>query len=65
MDRFRISALQKSIDTGQLSEQNRQAAVNMLLKKAGIYLNGVTKRGKTDEADYYRQLIERYEMDVD
>jgi glycosyltransferase involved in cell wall biosynthesis len=65
MDRFRISALQKSIDAGQLSEQNRQAAVNMLLKKAGIYLNGVTKRGKTEEADYYRQLIERYAMDVD
>jgi len=64
MDRFRISALQKIIDAGQLSEQNRQAAVNMLLKKAGIYLNGVTKRGKTEEADYYRQLIERYAMDV-
>ncbi|WP_031437387.1 glycosyltransferase family 2 protein [Methylobacter tundripaludum] len=64
MDRFRISALQKIIDAGQLSEQNRQAAVNMLLKKAGIYLNGVTKRGKTEEADYYRQLIKRYAMDV-
>jgi glycosyltransferase involved in cell wall biosynthesis len=65
MDRFRISALQKIIDAGQLSEQNRQAAVNMLLKKATIYLNGVTKRGKTDEADYYRQLIARYAMNGD
>lgn len=62
MDRFRISALQKIIDAGQLSEQNRQAAVNMLVKKAGIYLNGVSKRGKTEEADYYRQLIERYKI---
>ena len=60
MDRFRIGALQKIIDAGQLSEQNRQAAVNMLLEKAVIYLNGLNKRGKTDEADYYRQLIERY-----
>jgi len=60
MDRFRISALQKIIDGGQLSEQNRQAALAMLLKKAGIYLNGVSKRGKTAEADYYQRLIERY-----
>jgi hypothetical protein len=30
MDRFRITALQKSIDTGQLSNENQQAAVNML-----------------------------------
>jgi glycosyltransferase involved in cell wall biosynthesis len=64
MDRFRIGALQKIIDAGQLSKQNRQAAVNMLLKKAGIYLNGVSKRGKTEEADYYRQLIERYKIDA-
>ncbi|MGZ8157201.1 MAG: glycosyltransferase family 2 protein [Methylobacter sp.] len=65
MDRFRISALQKIIDAGQLSEQNRQAAVKMLVKKATIYLNGVSKRGKLDEANYYRQLIERYAMNVD
>ncbi len=61
MDRFRIGALQKIIDAGQLSEQNRLAAANMLLKKAGVYLNGVNKRGKIEEADYYRQLIKRYE----
>ncbi len=65
MDRFRISALQKIIDADRLSEKNRQAAVTMLLKKADIYLSGVTKRGKNEEADYYRQLIERYAIDVD
>lgn len=64
MDRFRINALQKIIDTGKLSNENQQAAVNMLLKKAKIYLNGVTKRGKTDEANYYQQLIKRYELIV-
>jgi len=61
MDRFRINALQKIIDAGQLSAENQQAAVNMLLKKAAIYLNGVTKRGKIDEAGYYQQLIKRYD----
>jgi glycosyltransferase involved in cell wall biosynthesis len=60
MDRFRIHALQKIIDTGQLANENQQAAVNMLLKKAGIYLNGLRKRGKTDETNYYQDLIKRY-----
>jgi glycosyltransferase involved in cell wall biosynthesis len=60
MDRFRIKALKKIIDSGQLSNENRQAAVAILLKKAEIYLHGVTKRGKTDEAYYYQQLIKRY-----
>jgi GT2 family glycosyltransferase len=60
MDRFRINALQKIIASGQLSTDNQQAAVGMLLKKAEIYLNGVTKRGKMDEVGYYQALIERY-----
>ncbi|WP_370869876.1 glycosyltransferase family 2 protein [Methylobacter sp.] len=64
MDRFRISALQKIIASDQLSEQNQQAAITMLVKKAHIYLAGVTKRGKTDEINYYRQLIKRYVIDA-
>jgi len=62
MDRFRINALQKIIDDGQLSAENQRAAVTMLLKKVTIYLNGVTKRGKTDEASYYQQLIKQYDF---
>ncbi|MFA6162343.1 MAG: glycosyltransferase family A protein [Methylobacter sp.] len=62
MDRFRINALQKIIDDGQLSAENQRAAVTMLLKKATIYLNGVTKRGKTDEVSYYQQLIKQYDF---
>jgi GT2 family glycosyltransferase len=62
MDRFRINALQKIVDTGQLSNDNQQAAVSMLLKKAEIYLNGLTKRGKTEEADYYLTLIKGYSL---
>lgn len=61
MDRFRINALQKIIQTGQLSNENRQAAITMLLKKAEIHLNGLTKRGKTDEAHYYQLLIKCYQ----
>ncbi len=64
MDRFRIEALQKIVDSGQLSQENQQAAVTMLLKKAEIYLNGVTKRGKTEEVIYYQQLIKYYRLIV-
>ena len=64
MDRFRIKALQKIIDTGQLSNENQQAAVIILLKKTEIYLNGVKKRGKTDEANYYQQLLNHYKRIV-
>ena len=60
MDRFRINALQKILDTGQLSNENQQSAVNMLLIIAKISLKGATKRGKTDEAAYLQQLIKRY-----
>ena len=60
MDRFRIKALQKIIDSGQLSQENQQSAIGLLLKKAQIYFDGAIKREKTLEADYYRQLMGHY-----
>ena len=35
----------------------------MLIKKARIYLIGVNKRGKVDEATYYQQLIAQHQVD--
>ena len=61
MDRFRIKALEKIINQTDLSEENKQAAIKMLLKKARIFKNGALKRGKTESADYYQQLIEYYQ----
>jgi len=60
MDRFRLVALQKIIDTSELCDENRQAALEMLLHKAAIYLNGLIKRGKNEEVLAYQQLIEHY-----
>ena len=60
MDRFRIKALQKIIDSGQLSQEKQQSATTLLLTKAQIYLDGAIKREKTEEADDYRQLMARY-----
>ena len=63
MDRFRIQALKKMVETGQLSPEKQQAAKEMLVKKASIYLIGVNKRGKVDEAKYYQQLIAQHQVD--
>ncbi|WP_256452011.1 glycosyltransferase family A protein [Methylobacter sp. S3L5C] len=64
MDRFRINALEKILATGQLSNDNRYAAIDMLLKKAEIHFNGVTKRGKKEDIYYYQQLIKHYQEAV-
>jgi glycosyltransferase involved in cell wall biosynthesis len=61
MDRYRIIALQKIIASKQLNGKNQQAAIQMLLKKSTIYLNGAIKRGKTTEANHFRQLIAQYQ----
>ncbi|WP_349432320.1 glycosyltransferase family A protein [Methylomarinum sp. Ch1-1] len=60
MDRFRIYALEKIIDEGGLSKDDRVAAMQMLVKKCRIYRQGALKRDKQQEASHYQQLIERF-----
>lgn len=60
MDRFRISALKKVIDAGTLNPDDHNAACDMLVKKAGIYLHGLRKREKEEEARQYETLCQRY-----
>ena len=45
MDRFRIRALDKILDDEALAAPDRQAALAMLVEKAGIYLRGAKKHG--------------------
>ncbi|MCF6282352.1 MAG: glycosyltransferase family 2 protein [Candidatus Polarisedimenticolaceae bacterium] len=61
MDRFRITALEKIIALGRLKDEDRQAAIKMLTKKARIMANGAEKRGKHERATHYRDLIQQYE----
>ena len=63
MDRFRIQALKKIIESRQLSPEQQQATTEMLVKKASIYLMGANKRGKADEVDHYQQLIAQHQVD--
>jgi len=56
LDRYRIAAIKKILDSGQLSESQSRAAVPTLQKKCMIYAAGCRKRGREDEANYYEGL---------
>ncbi len=60
MDQYRIKALQKIISGNQLSDENKQQAINMLLKKSKVFQKGALKRGKVESAQYYQQLIDSF-----
>lgn len=44
MDRFRVAAIEKLLDSGVLTDTQRQAAVDVMNKKATILRNGAIKR---------------------
>ena len=56
MDRFRIQALKKIIDSNILTIEDKNATVTMLKQKCSILANGCEKRGKLDQAAYYRNF---------
>ncbi len=60
MDRFRIKALSKILDSKKLSESQYELAFRELERKCKIYIQGCLKRGKIQEANYYFNLIEKY-----
>jgi glycosyltransferase involved in cell wall biosynthesis len=60
LDKFRIQALRKVIESGQLGEESYQAAIRTLQEKCAIFASGCRKRGKDAEAQYYETLAERY-----
>jgi glycosyltransferase involved in cell wall biosynthesis len=60
MDRFRIQALEKILQSAVLDRQQRQAASAMLVEKARIFAQGAEKRGHQARAEHYRRLANRY-----
>lgn len=60
LDKFRIKAIANIIDSGLLSDDQHQAAVNTIIEKSEIYAAGCRKRGRTDEAEYYTLLSEKF-----
>jgi len=60
LDKFRIQALKKVIESGQLGEESYQAAVRTLQEKCTIFASGCRKRGKDTEAQYFEELADQY-----
>ena len=60
LDKFRIQALKKIIESGQLEPDLYRAAVRTLQDKCTIFAGGCRKRGKDAEARYYEELAGKY-----
>jgi len=64
LDRFRIQALKKILDSppgGGLTPPQRLAAVKTLSNKCAIYAAGCLKRGRHEEGEEYLRLKNKYE----
>jgi glycosyltransferase involved in cell wall biosynthesis len=59
LDRWRIAALRKILQEPELPKPYRLAATRTLAEKCRIYAQGCEKRGKVEEAHYYRNLSEQ------
>ncbi len=56
MDRFRIKALMKMLESGVLDNDMRRATLEELGRKCSVVAKGAAKRGRADEAEYYSSL---------
>jgi glycosyltransferase involved in cell wall biosynthesis len=61
MDRFRIRAIEKILEEGSLSPDDRAAAVRALIDKTNVYLTGARKRRKTAEIAEYEALLTKHD----
>lgn len=60
MDKYRIQALQKLLESDLLSDEQRQLAAAELVRKCTIYGNGCLKHGREEEGRIYLELVREY-----
>lgn len=60
LDRYRVAALKKLIDTGRLTDFQVKKTIDTLQAKCAVYAAGCRKRGKRAEAQKYEQLAADY-----
>jgi glycosyltransferase involved in cell wall biosynthesis len=65
MDRFRIQALEKIINRGELNPEDRRAALEMLEQKLGILLTGARKRGNDEIVQCYSMKHHVYKKQLE
>jgi glycosyltransferase involved in cell wall biosynthesis len=65
MDRFRIIALEKVVNNDFINQNDKKAALEMLLNKLNIFINGAINRGKNksefkeyvSKLEYYNRIL--------
>ena len=60
MDRFRVAALKKLLDSNLLDGERLRLTRSALMKKCSILIQGFAKRGKKEEELRYRALVKKY-----
>ncbi len=60
LDKYRIYALEKMLNSGHLSGENLELTISELEKKCTIYARGLEKRGKIVEAKKYWDKLKYY-----
>ncbi|MES9860955.1 MAG: glycosyltransferase [Candidatus Thiodiazotropha sp. LLP2] len=64
MDRFRVYAIQKLLESQKLSGSDRLAAIRTLVKKCKILCQGAEKRGNLERVDQFRGIQQQYEQEL-
>jgi glycosyltransferase involved in cell wall biosynthesis len=64
MDRFRVKALSKALDSGCLTDEQRSLVLKQLIRRCDILSEGCLKRGKVDESSHYRSISLKYRTDL-
>jgi len=60
LDKYRIAALKKNLESGNLTPLQYQKTVEKLKEKCKVYSEGCMKRGKQMEGIYYTDLAEGF-----
>jgi len=64
LDRYRIAAIVKTLDSGILNVQQRSLAIEALQEKCRIYALGARKRGRESEADEIELLAREHRKQI-
>ncbi len=64
LDKYRIYSIYKILKNNELTNEQRNIAINELMHKCLIYISGLKKRGKFDEAEKYERIIQYYSKEI-
>ncbi len=60
LDKLRIESMLNLLNNNQLNNYQKELLIKELIYKTSIYLKGLLKRGKYEEAERYKEIMERY-----